>query len=53
MISRPHIVVDNYLETYATEAVVNGFELFGYLEADSPEFGIKDWNRSLWQIGPD
>ena len=53
MISRPHILVGNYLETHAAESAVNGFELFGYLEPDSPEFGMKDWNKSLWQLGPD
>ena len=53
MISKPHILVNDYLETHAADTAVNGFEIFGYLEPDSPDFGMKDWSKSLWQIGPD
>ena len=46
MISRPEILVENYLETYAADNAVSIFEKYHSLEPGSPEFSKIDWSKS-------
>ena len=48
MISRPEILIDDYLETFATESIVNGYERYSNLDKDSEEFSKSLWTKSLW-----
>ena len=48
MISRPEILVDDYLETFATESKVNGYERYSNIDKDSEEFSKSLWTKSLW-----
>ena len=52
MISRPEIIVENYLEKHSEKNLINSYEFF---EGMGPEERkkFKSWDLSTWYVGAD
>ena len=52
-ISRPDILVDNYLDTYAEKVLVNSFNHFKDMDEQQRKSYKKDWDHTTHYIGAD
>ena len=50
-LSRPEILIDDYIEKYAWKFLVNSYEF--YNDKDEAFLEQNDWDKSVYYFGPD
>ena len=53
MISRPEIIVENYLETHAENKILNSYDFFLDVDPEVRKLYKQDWEHSTWYVGAD
>ena len=52
MISRPEIIVENYLEIHSEKNIINSYEFFKEMGPEERKT-YKSWELSTWYVGAD
>ena len=53
MISRPEIIVENYLQDHADNNILNSYDNFIDMDPEERKLYKQDWEHSTWYVGAD